>query len=261
MDYFAICLTALVVSALTLFSGFGLGTILMPAFALFFPLPVAIAATAIVHLLNNIFKLGLVGRHADKKLVIKFAVPAGFAAILGAGLLNLLGQSGVLFSYTVFGSKHEITVIKFIIGLVIVGFALLEFFPGFEKRGFNQKYISIGGLLSGFFGGLSGNQGALRSAFLIRTDLSKEAFIGTNTIAAVMVDTTRLLIYGLTFYTTPWMIISPSLWGLVIAATLSAFAGAYIGKKIMKKVTIKFLQIIVAIMLILVGIGMATGFL
>jgi len=40
-----------------LLSGFGLGTLLLPVFALFFPLPVAIAATALVHLANNFFKL------------------------------------------------------------------------------------------------------------------------------------------------------------------------------------------------------------
>src|SRR5262249_18547707 len=41
---------ALFVAGLTLFSGFGLGTLLMPAFALFLPVPVAVAATAVVHL-------------------------------------------------------------------------------------------------------------------------------------------------------------------------------------------------------------------
>ncbi len=61
MEYIVICLVALLVSALTLFSGFGLGTVLMPAFALFFPVPVAIAATAVVHLANNLFKVVLVG--------------------------------------------------------------------------------------------------------------------------------------------------------------------------------------------------------
>jgi len=53
MDYVFIALVAVVVAALTLFSGFGLGTVLMPAFALFFPVPVA--ATAVVHLANNLF--------------------------------------------------------------------------------------------------------------------------------------------------------------------------------------------------------------
>jgi hypothetical protein len=51
MSYLIICVVAFAVSGLTLFSGFGLGTLLMPAFALFFP--VAVAATAVVHLANE----------------------------------------------------------------------------------------------------------------------------------------------------------------------------------------------------------------
>ena len=58
-----VCLTAFVVAGLTLFSGFGLGAVLMPAFAVFFPVEVAVAATAVVHLANNIFKLLFQFRH------------------------------------------------------------------------------------------------------------------------------------------------------------------------------------------------------
>jgi uncharacterized membrane protein YfcA len=47
---------ALAASLLTFFSGFGLGTLLLPAFALVFPLDVAVAATALVHLANNVSK-------------------------------------------------------------------------------------------------------------------------------------------------------------------------------------------------------------
>ncbi len=65
MNYLIVCVVALVVSGLTFFSGFGLGAMLMPAFALFFPVPVAVAATAIVHLANNIFKVVLIGRKAN----------------------------------------------------------------------------------------------------------------------------------------------------------------------------------------------------
>src|SRR4030042_1907057 len=93
MEYVVISITALIVSALTLFSGFGLGTILMPAFALFFPIQVAIAATAVVHLANNIFKVIFVGRKANWGVVLKFALPAALAAILGAWLLNLLSET------------------------------------------------------------------------------------------------------------------------------------------------------------------------
>ena len=71
MDYLVITLTALFASGLTLFSGFGLGTVLMPVFALFFPLPTAIAATAVVHLANNLFKAGLMGKQADRRTVLR----------------------------------------------------------------------------------------------------------------------------------------------------------------------------------------------
>jgi hypothetical protein len=57
--------TAFVASGLTLFSGFGLGTVLLPVFSLFLPVPLAVAATAVVHFANNLFKLGLVGTAAD----------------------------------------------------------------------------------------------------------------------------------------------------------------------------------------------------
>jgi len=86
MTYLLICLTVFLVSGLTLFSGFGLGTVPMPAFALFFPLPVAIAATAVVHLANNLFKLALVGRDADWGVVWRFTLPVALAAIAGAFL-------------------------------------------------------------------------------------------------------------------------------------------------------------------------------
>jgi uncharacterized protein len=89
VEYFVICTVALGVSALTLLSGFGLGTVLMPAFALFFPVPVAVAATAIVHFANNLFKAALVGKRADWRVVLKFAVPGAAAAMMGASLLNV----------------------------------------------------------------------------------------------------------------------------------------------------------------------------
>ncbi len=55
LSYLLIASAALVASALTLFSGFGLGTLLMPAFALFFPIEVAVALTAVVLFLDFLF--------------------------------------------------------------------------------------------------------------------------------------------------------------------------------------------------------------
>ncbi|WP_324712199.1 hypothetical protein [Flavobacterium columnare] len=57
MDYIIICIVAFIGAGLTLFSGFGLGTLLLPVFGLFFPIEIAITLTALVHFLNNVFKL------------------------------------------------------------------------------------------------------------------------------------------------------------------------------------------------------------
>ena len=84
MEYFIICLVAFLTSILTFFSGFGLGTILMPVFALFFPIELAITLTGVVHLFNNVFKLIIVGQKADKIVLFKFGVTAVIAAFLGA---------------------------------------------------------------------------------------------------------------------------------------------------------------------------------
>jgi hypothetical protein len=259
MEYFVICTVAFLVSGLTLFSGFGLGTVLMPTFALFFPTPVAIAATAVVHLANNLFKVALVGRKADRGVVLRFAVPGALAAVAGAAILGIFAGAPSLFTYTLFGQSHEVTLVNLVIGVLIIGFALLDLLPHFSNLAFGRKYLGLGGVLSGFFGGLSGNQGALRSAFLIKSGLDKEAFIGTSTVSAVVVDVARLLVYGFGFYIARFSLIGAGISGLVLAATVAAFLGAFLGTRLLKKITLRSVQLIVGVMLIVVGAGMATG--
>ena len=123
MDYLLICVTAVLVSGVTLFSGFGLGTVLMPVFALFFPVPVAIAATAVVHLANNLFKAVLIGRRTDWAVVLRFGIPAAIAAIAGASLLTAFAGLPAMATYSLNGQSHEVTIVKAVIGLLIVVFA------------------------------------------------------------------------------------------------------------------------------------------
>jgi uncharacterized membrane protein YfcA len=259
MDYAFITAVALLVSGLTLFSGFGLGTLLMPAFALFFPVPTAIAATAVVHLANNLFKLALVGRQASWPVVMRFSVPAALAALVGA--TALVGFAGLepLTSYTAFGRVFEITPVKLVIGTLIVGFAALELSPAFAALTIPSRYLPLGGMLSGFFGGLSGNQGAFRSAFLIKSGLRKEAFVATGVVSAVIVDTVRLTVYGVSYFTTSFEALPREIVGLVFAASLAAFAGAFFGARLLKKVTLRGVQLTVATCMIGVGVGLAAG--
>lgn len=256
MDYFLICVVALIGSGLTLFSGFGLGTLLVPAFALFFPLPVAISATALVHLSNNIFKYFLIGKNADKNVLIRFGIPSVLAALAGAYLLGELSDMEAIYSYSLSGKIFSVMPLKLVIALLMLVFALFELIPKLSNLQFDEKYLSLGGVLSGFFGGLSGNQGALRSAFLMRLNLSKEAFIGTGVAVACMVDISRLTLYSRQLFFNPEVHLNHA---LLAAATVCAFTGAYFGNKILKKITLSSVQLIVALMLIVFSLLLGLG--
>lgn len=255
MEIIIISVTAFLVSLLTFFSGFGLGTILTPVFMIFFPVDLAIGLTGIVHFFNNLFKLLLVGRQADKQVLIRFGIPAVIAALLGSWLLINITDLQPLFAYQMFGRTFEVFPVKLIISVLLILFTTIDLIPYFNKLQFGTDKLPIGGVLSGFFGGLSGNQGALRTAFLIKVGLSKETFVATAAVVSTFVDFTRLGIYATRFSKAG---LTDNL-TLVICATLSAITGAYIGNKLLKKVTLRFLQLTIATMLIIISIALGAG--
>ena len=160
-----------------------------------------------------------------------------------------------LFQYSISEKAFEVMPLKLIIGLLLIIFSLFDFIPKLKNLEFDKKYLSLGGVLSGFFGGISGHQGALRSTFLIRSGLSKESFIATGVVIACLVDVSRLSIY------IP-KIVNNELalnYKLVLFATLSAFLGVYFGNKLLQKTTYKSIQNIVAFMLLCYGILLIFG--
>lgn len=255
MTYLVICTVALLASGLTFFSGFGLGTLLLPAFALFFPVEQAIAMTAVVHLLNGLFKFALVGRHADRAVVLRFGVPAILAAFLGAWVLSGLAGMAPAHRYTAFGHVFEIAPVKLAVGMLLLLFALVELVPRLRDLSFPPRWMPLGGALSGFFGGLAGMQGALRSAFLARAGLSKEAFIATGVTIALLIDFSRLGVYAKAAIAARAQLD----YLLLAAAVLSAFLGAWLGNRYLRKITMPGIQKVVAASLFVVALALGFG--
>lgn len=257
MTYVIVCAVALLASALTFFSGFGLGTLLLPAFALFFPVETAVASTAVVHFLNGVFKLALIGKNADWKIVARFGIPALLAALAGAWALVRLAGAAPIATYRFGGINAEVTIVKIVIGTLLVLFAVLELTPSFQRLSFAPKYMPAGGIASGFLGGLSGMQGALRSAFLVKAGLTKEAFVATGAAIAVLIDIARLGVYTRNFAEQRGRLDI----ALLAAATAAAFAGAIAGNALLRKVTMDSIRVIVAGMLVVVGVLLIAGLL
>lgn len=255
MEYVVIPLFALFAALLTFFSGFGLGTILTPVFALFFRIDLAIALTGVVHFVNNLFKLLLIGRRADRATLLRFGVPAVVAAFAGAWVLLRISDLPPWYQYQIGDRTASVTPVKLVIALLLIIFAVLDLLPSLKQLRLGPQHLPLGGLLSGFFGGLSGHQGALRSAFLIKAGLNKEAFIATGTIIATFIDLTRLGVYASRFAASGLQ----AHWPLVLTAILAAITGAYLGLRLLQKITLQFVQRFVAVMLIVIALALATG--
>jgi uncharacterized membrane protein YfcA len=91
--------------------------------------------------------------------------------------------------------------------------------------------------------------------FLLKAGLSKEEFVATGVMLAVMVDVSRMLIYG-------WEMSGHRHdihWPLVVAASVSAFIGAYFGARLLNKITLRSIRIAVSVLLVVVSLGLISG--
>ncbi len=274
MELVVIAVAALAASLLTFFSGFGLATILTPVVALFLPIDLAVAATALVHLVNNVLKVALLGRRANPGIMRRFGLPAIAAAFLGAWLLGRLASASGGHSMATYplilGRVASITWLGLVLGSLMIAFAALELSPRFARLTFPPTALPLGGLLSGFFGGLSGHQGALRSAFLVRAGLDKASLVATGAVISLGVDLVRLLTYSFIGNGAKWHTLwsnasthggspSRSIGPVLAVAIAAALAGTLLGQRFLEKTTIQGVRRIVGIALLILGAAIASG--
>lgn len=274
MEWWSLVIVGVVaagVGALTLVSGFGLGTILTPVLAVWMPVEVAVAATAVVHLANNLFKVVLVGRLADRGVVLRFGVAALVAAGAGAWALSVISHHNTPVGRYVINlgtwqtREFLITPVGLVVGALIAAFGMLEPWSAFERWRVGRRWLVVGGLLSGFFGGMSGHQGALRTVFLARSGLEPRVMIGTGAVCSTMVDLARVLMYaiGAGFFVGGWsgemrQAMTGGVW-LVVAACIGAFVGSFGGARFIHKVTWRGLRRLLGIMMVVLGVAVIVG--
>ena len=225
-------LAAFISAALTLMTGFGLGTILTPVFLIFYDVKIAILIVAVVHLSNNLLKISLFSRHISIDILKRF------------GALTLIGA----FIGAFFQGRMDSSIVKILLGIALIFLGLKEATGFGEKLRLPQKIDLIGGFLSGLLGGFVGNQGAIRSAYLLNYNIPKETFVATAAIIASVVDVTRIPVYIFSNKDA----LSDNLLLLLITSA-SAFAGTFAGKRFLKKVSLKTFKTYVAVMIIIIG--------
>jgi uncharacterized membrane protein YfcA len=227
---------AFMAAVLTLMTGFGLGTVLTPVFLLFYDVKIAILIVAIVHLLNNLAKVSIFRRDIDFTLLKRFGIVTLIGAFAGALLQGVINSGHV----------------KIVLGIALIFLGIKEISGFGEKMRLPRKIDVMGGFLSGLLGGLVGNQGAVRSAYLLNYPLSKETFIATAAVIASIVDITRIPVYIITGRE---QLLAH--YPLIAITTLSALIGTFTAKRFMKKVSLTIFKRYVAGSIILIGLLLA----
>jgi uncharacterized membrane protein YfcA len=232
IEFLIVLIATFLISAVTLLTGFGVGTVLTPTFTLFYDVKTAVFLVSIVHLGNNLLKLGLFVKHVDKEILWRF----GAVSILGAVAGSLL--QGVLAG----------PVVRIALALFLIVSGAGEFIPKHLSFQIPRRVDMLGGFFSGFMGGMIGNQGAIRSAYLLNYNLSKETFIATATVIAIIIDLSRIPVYLLE-HSGEFELIGPQL----VTLTVIAFAGTLLGKRLLKSISLEKFRATVSAFILLFG--------
>ena len=214
-------LGAFVAAALTVPAGFGLSTILTPFVLLLMDPHEAVAVVAVVHGAHNAAKCWSMWNYVDLNAFRHYGVWLVIGAVLGAILQNQVPQDPLLI----------------IIGIFLIILPILSLSERWTGYTIPEANDRIGGFGSGFLGGLSGHQGALRAMFLTRRIPDKMAYAATASILALCVDLSRIPVY-LIFRPDELLEHTQITFVLVI----SAIIGVRIGKRWLKSLKSSWIQ-------------------
>jgi uncharacterized protein len=112
----------------------------------------------------------------------------------------------------------------------------------------------LGGILSGFFGGLVGNQGGIRAAALLGFRLPPRQLVATATAAALLVDAARVPIYFLS--AGPVIANATRLW---IVASVGVTIGTFLGVPVLSRIPESTYRRLVGGLLLILGMSLFAG--
>jgi len=214
-------------------AGFGIGSLLTPVLAATFGTATAVAAVAIPHAAATALRCWRLRANID------WSVLRGFGLLSAAG-----GLVGALL-YTRF-SNDALTLT---LGLLLLSTALATLVDLPSRVRVTRIVVGVLGLLSGFFGGLAGNQGGLRAAAMLSLSLSPVRYVATATATAMLVDIVRTPIYVWRAGGVLTTLVLP-----LSVATAGVLIGTVLGERILLGLSMRQFRYAIAVLIGLLGL-------
>ncbi len=219
-------------------AGFGIGSLLTPAIAATSGTKLAVAAVSLAHIVGTSIRFWRFRRDVDWSIVRSFGFTSAAGGLTGA-LLNTWATSRAL--EIVFGSL-----------LVLAGMSQVT---GYSKRWRLRGTLAwLGGALSGFFGGLVGNQGGIRTAAMLGFDVEKRRFVATTTAVALLIDLARVPVYLAMEAAALARMRVP-----IALAAIGVVLGTFLGEGLLARVPEQRFRIVVGVLLLILGLSFLIG--
>jgi uncharacterized protein len=203
-----VAVVGLVGGGVAALSGAGIGSMLVPLLALHVDFKAAVAAASVPHLVGSALRAFRLRKAIDRSVLVRFGVVCAVASLIGAVVHNWVTSPVITYIFAAL--------------LVLAGGLGLTGLSDRIRLGRHGAWLAGG--ISGFFGGLAGEQGGFRAVALLGFDLRKEAFVATGTAIAVVVDGVRVPVY--LFMQADAI---GGLWGPIALGTAGVIAGTLLG--------------------------------
>jgi len=210
--FVAVFIVAILSGATATVVGFGIGSLMTPLLAVKFGTTTAVALVTLPHAAATAVRCWRLRAHVERAVLVRFGLLSATGALAGALIYTRLGPGALT---RVLGGLLLLTAVAQLTGWT----------SRWQPRG---PVVALFGLLSGFFGGVAGNQGGLRAAALTAFGLSPLGFVATATATGLLVDAARTPVY---LWHSGSVLIT--LWAPIVIATLGVLFGTIVGERML----------------------------
>ncbi|MFN8699128.1 MAG: sulfite exporter TauE/SafE family protein [Flavobacteriales bacterium] len=236
-EHILFALFALICEIIGTVGGFGSSILFVPLASLVLPRGLVLGLTSILHVFSNLSKIFFFYKHINRRILLLFGIPSVLFTIVGAWITTSIGEESA----------------QWLLGIFLVVFSLLFLlFPALIIPA-NKINAIAGGSLAGFAAGFLGTGGAIRGMTMAAFDMPMDVFVGTSAAIDLGVDFTRMLIYAGHGF------MEDALWSYVVILFIASWAGTWIGKLILDKMTQEQFKRVVLLLILAIGLTTLAG--
>jgi uncharacterized membrane protein YfcA len=227
---------AFALAVLSAVAGFGGGALLLPVFTALFGLRVAVPVLTLTQLASNGGRVWFNRDELRWSIIGRFSLGAVPFAVLGGLLL----------------ARAPLAVLKPLLGAFLIAVVIWRHLRPDPRPPSDPAFVGVGAA-SGLGSALLGSVGPLTAPFFLARRLSRAAYIGTEAACALVMHLTKIGTYGAV------NLLSGRVLLIGLAMTPATLAGAWVGKRVVARITDQVFGYAVEASLVIAGILFLTG--